>query len=140
VATVSTTTALWRGIRRRCGRCGAKHVFRNYFQLRDRCPACGYRFVREEGAFTGVMLLNITVTFTLMFLSLISYVLWRGVTGDAIDFRPFAAACGVFAVLTPLVFYPIAASGWAAFDLVTRPLDEREEADARAFAAEGQQR
>lgn len=92
--------------------------------------------MREAGAFTGVLLLNITLTFALMFLSLISYVAWRGVTGEAIPFAPFVVACLVFAVLTPIAFYPIAASGWAAFDLTTRPLDPDEEADAASHATD----
>lgn len=90
--------------------------------------------MREEGAFTGVMLLNITATFTLMFLSLISYVVWRGVTGDEPPFAPFVVACLGWAVVTPVVFYPFAASGWAAMDLAMRPLDPGEVADAETHA------
>jgi uncharacterized protein (DUF983 family) len=121
-----------RGLARRCGRCGAKGIFDSYYKLKERCPVCGYRFVREAGAFTGVMLMNIVATFVLMFIPLISYVLWRGVTGESISFVPFVVACLVFAVVTPAVFYPFAASWWAAMDLAMRPLDaaERREADA----------
>ena len=122
-----------RGLARRCGRCGARRIFRSYFRLKERCPRCGYRFVREEGAFTGVMLMNITATFVLMFLSLVSYVLWRGVTGrDDLPLWPFAAACLAWAVIVPVVFYPVASSWWAAIDLAMRPLDPEETADADA--------
>ena len=126
----SAGTIVLRGFRRRCGRCGARHIFRSFFALKERCPVCGYRFVREAGAFTGVMLMNVTATFVLMFVSLIAYVFWRGVTGEAIAFWPFAVACIVFAVVTPIVFYPFAASGWAAMDVAMRPLDADEEMDA----------
>jgi uncharacterized protein (DUF983 family) len=124
-----------RGFRRRCGRCGAKGIFRTFYRLRDRCPRCGYRFVREEGAFTGVMLVNIVLTFSLVFLSLFAYVVWRGITGDEIPFTPFVVACLFFAVFTPALFYPFATSGWAAFDLATRPLDPDEVADAARHAS-----
>jgi uncharacterized protein (DUF983 family) len=135
VAQRSAGTIVWRGFRRRCGRCGAKDIFASYLKLRERCPVCGYRFVREAGAFTGVMLMNITATFALMFLSLIAYVLWRGVTGEDVSIWPFAIACLAFAAVVPLVFYPVATSWWAAMDLAMRPLDEAEVRDAHAHAS-----
>jgi uncharacterized protein (DUF983 family) len=134
--TPTVGTMMVRGLTRRCGRCGARRIFRSYFALKERCPRCGYRFVREEGAFTGVMLMNIVVTFGLMFLSLISYVAWRGITGrDDIPMWPFAVACLGWAVVVPVVFYPVASSWWAAIDLAMRPLDPAELADADAHRA-----
>lgn len=130
-------TIVLRGVRRRCGRCGAKHIFAGYFTLRERCPRCGYRFVREEGAFTGVMLMNMVATFTLMIAALLTWVFWRGVTGESVALWPFAAACLAFAVLGPAIFYPWAASTWAAMDLAMRPLDPVEQAEAATFAATG---
>lgn len=124
-------TALARGLRRRCGRCGAEGIFASWFRLRERCPRCGYRFEREEGAFSGVMLLNVSATFVLMFVSLVSYVVWRGVSGGDVPLAPFAVTCLVAAAVTPVAFYPFAAAGWAALDLAMRPLDDRERADAR---------
>lgn len=128
-------TIVWRGLRRRCGRCGAKGIFQSYFTLKERCRVCGYRFVREAGAFTGVMLMNVTATFVLMFLSLISYVLWRGVTGEDVSLWPFALACLAFAAVVPVVFYPFAAALWASMDLAMRPLDPGELDDAAAHAS-----
>jgi len=115
-------TMLWRGIRRRCGRCGEKRIFDSYFRLKERCPNCGYRFVREAGAFTGVMLMNVTATFVLMFLSLIAYVAWRGVTGEDVSLWPFAVACLGFGVATPIVLPPCGGAGGAALALPMRPL------------------
>ena len=123
-----------RGLRRRCGRCGERRIFRSYFRLRERCPQCGYRFVREEGAFTGVMLINMVITFGLMWAALVGYVFWRGITGDDdLALWPFAAAAAVLAVVGPAIFYPWAASTWAAIDLAMRPLDPVEEAEALTF-------
>jgi uncharacterized protein (DUF983 family) len=106
---------------------------RGYFRLRERCPSCGVRLQREAGAFTGVMLVNIAGTFVLMVLPLFAYVLWRGITGEAPAFWPFATACLLFA-LTPAVLYPVAASTWSAIDLALRPLDPDEQRDADRHA------
>lgn len=127
----SAGSVIRRGLRKRCGRCGARDVFRGRFKLRERCPECGYRLVREEGAFTGVMLMNLVVTLTLMIASLLAWVFWRGVTGRSdIAFWPFAGGAVVLALLGPVLFYPVAASAWAAMDLAMRPLDPEEIADA----------
>jgi uncharacterized protein (DUF983 family) len=129
----STATVLLRGFTKRCGRCGARRIFNGWFRLKDRCPVCGYRFVREPGAFTGAMLVNFTFTLGAMISPLLLYVLWRGVSGDErLAFAPFAVACVVLAVVVPLLCYPSSASGWAAMDLVMRPLDTEEVLDAEA--------
>jgi uncharacterized protein (DUF983 family) len=127
---------LWRGITRRCGRCGEGHLFRGWFHLRERCPRCGYRFAREAGAFTGVYFVNIAVTEALMFAVLMVYALWRGISGSEAPLWPFLTGCVVFSVAAPVVFYPFAASTWAAVDLVMRPLDPVEEAEAVIHARE----
>jgi len=125
---------LWRGMSRRCGRCGEGGLFEGWFHLRDRCPRCGYRFTREAGAFTGVYLVNFAVTEALMFAVLMVYVLWLGVSGSDAPLWPFLTGCVVFAVVAPVVFYPFAASTWAAVDLLMRPLDPVEEAEAAIHA------
>jgi uncharacterized protein (DUF983 family) len=132
----SAGRVLWRGVTRRCGRCGEGHLFEGWFHLRERCPRCGYRFTREAGAFTGVYLVNIAVTEALMFAVLMVYVLWRGISGSDAPLWPFLAGCVVFAVGAPVLFYPFAASTWAAVDLLMRPLDPVEEAEAVIHARE----
>jgi len=125
---------LLRGLRRRCGRCGEPGIFDSWFSLKERCPRCGYLFVREEGAFAGVYLLNFAVTEAFVFAVLMSYVLWRGISGTHAPIWPFVAACGAFAVVAPIAFYPFATSTWAAIDLLMRPLDPDEELDAAQHA------
>jgi uncharacterized protein (DUF983 family) len=131
----SVGQGLRRGLTRRCARCGEGGLFHGWFHLRERCPRCGYRFAREAGAFTGVYLVNFAVTESLMFVVLMVYVLWRGVTGTETPLLPFLAGCVVFAVAAPVVFYPFAATTWAAMDLLMRPLDPAEEEDAAGHAA-----
>lgn len=127
----SVAVGLGRGIRRRCARCGERHVFEGWFRMKERCPRCGYRFAREEGHFTGTYLLNFAATESLMFVVLIGYALWRGISRSHAPLWPFVAVGAGFAVLAPIVLYPMAASAWAAIDLLMRPLDEDEELDAR---------
>jgi len=122
---------LRRGLLRRCARCGERDVFDSWFRMKERCPNCGYRFAREEGHFTGTYLLNFAVTESLMFVVLLGYALWRGMSHSHAPLWPFVLGCGFFAVVAPIVFYPIATSTWAAVDLLMRPLDEEEELDAR---------
>ena len=75
--------------------------------------------------------MNITATFVLMFLSLVTPVLWRGISGrDDVPWLPFVLLALGWAVLVPIVFYPIATSLWAAIDLAMRPLDPVEQAEA----------
>ena len=128
--TPSVGTGLTRGLRRRCGRCGERGIFDGWFRMKERCPRCGYRFAREAGAFTGTYLVNFAVTESLMFTVLMGYVLWRGITGSDAPMWPFLASIVTFAVVAPIVFYPFAASTWAAMDLLMRPLDPSEIADA----------
>ena len=129
----STGTVLARGFTKRCGRCGARGIFDGYFRLKDRCPVCGYRFVREPGAFTGAMLVSFTFTLAAMITPLMTYVAWRGFTGDEhLAFLPFAAAALAVAFVVPLLGYPLSSSGWAAMDLVMRPLETEEILDAEA--------
>jgi uncharacterized protein (DUF983 family) len=38
-----------RALGKRCPQCGSKGIFKNYLELNETCPACAYRFDREEG-------------------------------------------------------------------------------------------
>ena len=132
---VGASRTVLRGMRRRCGRCGGRRLFRGYFRLQERCPTCGYRFAREEGFWTGVFLVNFAVTEGLMFVVLMAFILVRAGTGAGGPLWPVLSACVGFAVLAPIAYYPFAAATWAAIDLVLRPLEPDEEADAATWAA-----
>jgi uncharacterized protein (DUF983 family) len=79
VKRVGPLRTVGRGLRRRCGRCGGRGLFRGWFRLRERCPSCGYRFAREEGFWTGVFLVNFAVTEGLMFIVLMAYIVMRAI-------------------------------------------------------------
>ena len=126
---VRPRTLVWRGLRRRCGRCGAKGIFRSYFELRDHCPRCGYQLERDEAAFTGVWLLNYSFTI-LPLLGLMAFMVYLLASGREITVWLFVAAAALIVVVLPIVLYPIAKALWAAIDLAMRPLEPVEEAEA----------
>lgn len=55
---VSATTAILRGFRKRCPRCGERDTFVTWFQPRRACPRCELRFAKEEGGFLGAMTIH----------------------------------------------------------------------------------
>lgn len=132
---VGPARTVLRGALKRCGRCGGGGLFDGWFRLKERCPTCGYRFSREEGFWTGVFLVNFAVTEGLMFVALMAYVFVRAASDTGGPLWPVLVACLSFAVLAPIVYYPFAAATWAALDLVLRPLEPSEEADAATWVA-----
>jgi hypothetical protein len=87
----------------------------------ERCPRCGLRFEREEGAFLGSLVLNYSVTA----LALIAYLV--AVLVLTLPDPPvflLTAGAVVIAVIVPLIAYPFAKTTWAAIDLLLHPSAE----------------
>ncbi|MDP9227144.1 MAG: DUF983 domain-containing protein [Actinomycetota bacterium] len=111
-ATLGQTMA--RGLSRQCPKCGEGKIFSGFFALRSHCPRCGLRFEREEGYWTGAMIVNLAACelwFAILFLAVIVATLPE---------IPWVALLGV-ALLTngllPIAFYPWSKTIWMAFDL-----------------------
>jgi uncharacterized protein (DUF983 family) len=51
----------WAVLRQRCPRCYEGAVFGGLLAMREECPACGLRFGREPGYFTGAMYISYTL-------------------------------------------------------------------------------
>jgi len=103
--------------------------------MAERCPRCGMRFEREEGFFLGAYVVNFAVTEGLLLVLLMAYVLVQANDSDGVPVLPVVLATVVAAVLMPLAFYPLARTIWVAVELVMRPLEIDEEADADAHRA-----
>src|SRR4029078_5869059 len=61
---------LWRGLTKRCARCGSGHLFKRWFTMVDDCPRCGLHFEREQGYGAGALASHIGIpalTFVLAF-------------------------------------------------------------------------
>ncbi len=134
VRRVGGGATVWRGLRLRCGRCGGRGVLDGWFTLRERCPTCGYRFKREEGFFTGVILINFSVTIAVLWLVIMGYVLWLAAMDGDGALIAMLVVCAAIAIGIPVLFYPAAATTWAALDLAMRPLEPEEEAEAATWA------
>jgi uncharacterized protein DUF983 len=102
--------------------------------MAERCPQCGMRFERDEGFFLGAYVVNFGVTEGLVLVLLMSYVLVQANRASGVAVLPVVLATVAAAVLMPLVFYPFSRTIWVAIELVMRPLEAEEEADADEHA------
>jgi uncharacterized protein (DUF983 family) len=119
---------LWRGLFRRCPLCGSGGMFETLFRVRPRCPRCNFPIHREEGHWLGAIGINTIVTFTLLFLTMVtSFLLTIEDRRAAAVFVP----CFLVAGLTPLVFFGSSHTLWSAIDLAMRPLEPRDDIDPR---------
>ena len=125
---------LWRGLRRRCPRCGAGKLFTRWFRMVERCPGCGYRFQREEGFQLGGYLINFGVTEGLVCLVVGGYIVAAAANPD-VAIWPVVVGGFLAAIVTPLVFFPFSRTIWAAIDLAMTPLDVIEQAEAETARA-----
>jgi len=130
----SVVQMLWRGVRKKCPRCGTGHLFRRWFRMVERCPGCGYRFQREEGFQLGGYVINFGVTEGLVCVVVGVYIVAAAANPDVADW-PIVLAGIAAAVVTPLLFFPFSRTIWAAIDLTLTPLTVLEQAEAETALA-----
>jgi uncharacterized protein (DUF983 family) len=130
---VKTSTALWRGLRKRCAVCGSGKLFERWFHMRSHCPRCGTKFEREAGFFGGALFVNLAFTEVVMFLYL-------AIATVATLPHPSAKLLIVgsiaITVVLPILLYPLSKTTWFAIHLAMQPLDPDEEAEAAATRIE----
>lgn len=112
---VSATTALLRGFRKLCPRCGERDTFVSWFQPRKTCPRCELRFAKEEGGFLGAMTLNYAVAIGLWLVVLIVAVV---LTVPDVPVVPLLIISAVVLIGVPLWFYPRSKMIWAAVEFL----------------------
>ena len=63
-------TALWRGLRRRCPRCGEGALFQRFLKTHERCSECNLLYQRDYGDTLGFMIITdrIPILFGIAFL------------------------------------------------------------------------
>jgi uncharacterized protein (DUF983 family) len=138
MAAVGPVRTIGRGFVRHCPRCGAGDLFESWFRMKDRCPRCGLRFVREEGDFLGAYVINYGAASAVVAIVLFLLIAVEA-TGNHRWLVPLLGAGGLVAVVTPIVCYPFSKTVWAAIELIMRPLDPHEVADAdQAEAAQSE--
>jgi uncharacterized protein (DUF983 family) len=126
---------LGRALLLRCPRCNGGKLFKRWFTMAERCPRCGMRFEREEGFFLGAYVVNFAATEGLLLAVLVAYVLVQANRADDVPIVPVVGAAIGAAVLMPLIFYPFSRTIWVAIELIMRPLEPNEVADADAHRA-----
>ena len=122
MADPSPTRMLARGAIKRCAECGSGRLFERYFKMKDDCPRCGLHFEREEGYWTGAMMINLGVT-EVIFLILF--------VGLAVAWWPDPPWIRILIILlvvnlmVPILFFPFSKTLWLAADRAARSVGER---------------
>lgn len=116
---------LWRGVRKRCPRCGSGGLFEGYFTMVPECPTCGHRFEQraDDGFFLGALVINLGVTQGLVVLVLLAYIVMLASGDGDVPLAPILIPAGIMAVLLPVVFYPFAKTIWAAVECSLQAMD-----------------
>lgn len=108
---------LWRGLTKRCPRCGGGHLFRRWFTMVDRCPTCAYRFEREEGFFLGAYVINLSLGLGMCIAGIVvGFALIRPVPSAGAIATGTALAAGI----VPIIAYPFTKTIWTAIDMIMR--------------------
>jgi uncharacterized protein (DUF983 family) len=107
-----------RGFRRRCPRCGRGKAFETYYRLRQACEVCGYSFYREEGYWTGAMIINIAACEVWFFVLFVGSLL---LTWPDIGWTLLLGVGLLTNGLLPILFYPHSKTVWMAIDLHFHP-------------------
>lgn len=107
---------VFRGLLRRCPYCGGGKIFKNWFNLHERCPHCNTLFAHEDGYFLGSYVFNIGLTSIIAVL----FAIWMIVSTDmgVVDMQIAAVA---LVVILPFILYPYCLSLWMALDLLVHP-------------------
>lgn len=120
-------TILGRGVRLLCPACGRSPIFRGWFAMHDRCPACGRRFNRAPGYLLGSIYINYGVTAALVVAVYFTLYFTETMTG-----KQLLVALTAFSIVFPLWFFRYARSLWIAFDERWDPWPNEEEARREA--------
>ena len=105
--------AVWRGLTKRCARCGGGRLFRHWVAMREDCPTCGLHFEAAPGYWLGSMTLNLAFTF-LVFIGVLvagAAAMWPDVNWGWL----FVLVVGMNAI-APIFFHPISRTLWVAIE------------------------
>ncbi len=102
-------------LRLRCPRCGQGGLYEKVFTMRKKCPECGLLYEREEGYFTGAMVVGNMISGLIV--APLTLLLFAG----GADMREIIyTLLGVGLLLMPFVFW-YARAIWLYFDFMFNP-------------------
>jgi uncharacterized protein (DUF983 family) len=104
---------LWRGLRRKCPRCGQGKLFHHWFTMVSDCPNCKLHFEREPGYWVGAVAINTAVIGFLFAVVLVAY------SAATIPDIPWVTLLLIelpVMALGPIAFYPYSKTLWVGID------------------------
>jgi len=113
--------ALLAGLLLRCPRCYRGRMFESAFRMRPECPVCGLPFERSSGEVSGGMVINFVVTGLVIVPSSLYFGLFTSV-----PLMPVLVALGLFAIIFPILFYPVSRGLWVSILYLTAANAERD--------------
>ena len=102
------------GLLLRCPHCGRGRMFESPFRMRHACPSCGLAFERAAGEVTGGMVVNFVVTGLVITIGSLYFGLFSRAPLSLV-----LLGMGAFAVIFPIIFYPISRGLWASILYLT---------------------
>ena len=118
--------ALWRGVTKRCARCGEHKLFRRWVSMVERCPRCGHHFERSDGFWLGSIMMNMTVTFGVFLLVFVGGMV---ITWPDTPWMALLVGTLLLNALFPVLFHPLSRTLWVGMEMAARPLEPQEVAD-----------
>ncbi len=109
-------------------------MFLSFFKLKERCPTCGYKIVREEGFWLGGYVMNVVIGEALLALYLFYFAL-RAISTPDMRLAPWLMTAALLAIVPPILFFPLSRTTWMSVDLLLHPLEPWEVADADLHAS-----
>lgn len=118
---MKASTALLRGITKRCAVCGGGRLFDGWFRMKPACPRCGTTFEREAGFFSGGVFVNFAFTEVVMFLYL---AIATVVMLPHPEVEALVVGSVAICVVLPIALYPFSKTTWFAIHLLMEPITE----------------
>jgi len=123
----SRGAVLWRGLTKRCARCGSGHLFEHWTTMKPDCPRCGLHFEREQGYWAGAIAINIICV---GFVFAIGFTIAMILTVPDVPVPLMLAIFLPLAGFGPIVWYPFSKTIWVAVDrALLQHLDKNESLD-----------
>lgn len=105
-------------LRKRCPNCGEKRIWRSFGQTVLACPGCRLRFEREEGYWTGALIVAIAIVMALL---VVVFVIPMILTWPDVPWTLLLIAAFIVLGLSPVVLYPQSKTLWLWLDLKFNP-------------------
>jgi uncharacterized protein (DUF983 family) len=106
-------TLLYRALTGKCPNCGIGKVLKSYFQMNSQCSSCGSVFWKNEGEWTGPMLIDF------IFALAASLYTWAALVYFDCSLTSQIAISGAIAALGGVLIMPWSRSLWTMFLFVT---------------------